>query len=477
MEREEAGAIYDAGREVVIEVLLRMDRQIQQLTAVVERQGERIAVLEAKLAANSRNSSRPPSTDMPGKTPTRRKDPSGRKQGGQDGHRGRGRGLLPTTAADEVIEHWPHSCCCGHLFTEAERVAVGEPVRAQVEELPRIAVRLIEHQCPRVNCPGCGRAQRAPMPSDVAASAFGPRLQAAVAALVVRNRISRHDAVELCQELFGARISTGTIEAILTRTAAALAEPCRDLLESVRGSSALNMDETGWRLQGGGRALWGAFTENLATFNVAPDRHEDHARALLGDHKGIVTSDRWWAYNHLPLDRRQVCWSHLRRDFQAQAEGLDAQAEFGAAALKVCQEVFRAFEIFQHTGDRSELRRQIRACQRDLKPLLRRYSGKAPRNKRTRGLARNLLKIWPALWTFAKVPGVTPTNNHAERSLRGAVIYRKLSLGSQSTGGEERIARLLSASITCRLQTRSLFDYLTNLHTAHATSNPLPLLT
>lgn len=221
----------------------------------------------------------------------------------------------------------------------------------------------------------------------------------------------------------------------------------------------------------------GAFTENLATFNVAPDRHEDHARALLGDHKGIVTSDRWWAYNHLPLHRRQVCWSHLRRDFQAQAEGLDAQAEFGAATLKVCQEVFRAFETFQHTSDRAELRRQIRACQRDLKPLLRRYSGKAPRNKRTRGLARNLLKIWPALWTFAKVPGVTPTNNHAERSLRGAVIYRKLSLGSQSTSGEERTARLLTASITCRLQTRSLFDYLTELHAAHARGDPAPLLT
>jgi len=477
VEREEAGAIYDAGREVVIEVLLRMDRRIQQLSAVVERQGERIAVLEARLAENSKNSSRPPSTDRPGKTPKRSKDPSGRKRGAQDGHEGRGRDLLPTAAADEVIEHWPFSCDCGHLFTEAERVAVGPPVRAQVEELPQIAVRLIEHQCPRVNCPGCGRSQRALMPSDVASSAFGPRFQAAVAALIVRNRVSRLDAVELCQELFGARISTGTIEAILTRTADALEQPCRDLLEHVRASAALNMDETGWRLQGVQRALWGAFTDRLAIFNVAADRHEDHARALLAGHTGVVTSDRWWAYNHLPLARRQICWSHLRRDFQAQAEGLDAQHEFGRAAMAICEEVFWAFEIFQHTGDRAELRRRIRACQRDLKPILRRYSGKAPRNKRTRGLARNLLKIWPALWTFARIPGVTPSNNHAERSLRGAVIYRKLSLGSQSTGGEERIARLLSASITCRLQARSLYDYLAELHTAHTAGDPLPQLT
>lgn len=477
MERAEAVAIYDAGREVVVEVLLRMDRQIQQLTAQVARQGERIAVLEAKLAANSRNSSRPPSTDRPSKTPKRSKGPSGRKAGGQSGHEGSGRELLPTAAADEVIEHWPLSCDCGHVFTEGERVAVGQPVRAQVEELPQIAVRLIEHQCPRVNCPGCGRRRRAAMPPDVAASAFGPRFQAAVAALVVRNRVSRLDAVELCEEIFGARISTGTIEAILTRTADALQQPCQDVLEHVQASRALNIDETGWRLAGVQRALWGAFTDRLAIFTVAADRHEDHARALLGDHQGVVTSDRWWAYNHLPLDRRQICWSHLRRDFQAQAEGLDAQNEFGTAALAVCEDVFWAFEIFQHTGDRAELRRRIRSCQRDLKALLRRYSANATRNKRTRGLARNLLKIWPALWTFARIPGVTPSNNHAERSLRGAVIYRKISLGSQSTDGEQRIARLLSASITCRLQARSLFDYLAALHHAHAAGDPLPQLT
>ena len=139
--------------------------------------------------------------------------------------------------------------------------------------------------------------------------------------------------------------------------------------------------------------------------------------------------------------------------------------------------MFTAFQAFQDTNDRVELRRCIRAAQRELKPVLRRYSGKAPRNKRTRGLARNLLKVWPALWTFARIPAVTPTNNHAERGLRGAVIARKLSLGSQSTEGEKRITRLLSASITCRLQHRSLFDYLTQLHAAHAIGAPAPLLT
>jgi transposase len=105
-------------------------------------------------------------------------------------------------------------------------------------------------------------------------------------------------------------------------------------------------------------------------------------------------------------------------------------------------------------------------------------AGSQARNKRCRGMARNLLKAWPALWAFADHDGVQPTNNHAERGLRSAVIYRKLSLGSQSKDGEQRVARLLSAHTTCRLQHhRSLFAYLTDAITAHARSDPVPLLT
>ena len=190
------------------------------------------------------------------------------------------------------------------------------------------------------------------------------------------------------------------------------------------------------------------------------------------DHKGIITSDRWWAYDHLPLRRRQVCWSHLQRDFQAQAEGSGAEHELGQAGLRICERLFWAWEVYQHTHDRPQLQRTIRGLRRELKPILHQYRGKAPRYKRSRGLARNLLKAWPALWTFATRPGVTPTNNHAERGLRGTVIYRKLSLGSQSHAGEHRIERPLSASTTCSLQHRSLFSYLNELLTTHARGDP-----
>jgi transposase len=167
-----------------------------------------------------------------------------------------------------------------------------------------------EHRAQRVRCPECGERARAEPPDEVTSSAFGPRLQAAVAALSVRNRVSRRDVVELAEELFGVRISTGTVDAILARAGVAPAEPYEDLLQRVRGARALNVDETGWRTAGERRALWGAFTNRHALFAVAPDRHEDHAKRLLAHTEAVVTSDRWCAYAHLPLPRRQLCWSH-----------------------------------------------------------------------------------------------------------------------------------------------------------------------
>ena len=432
--------------------------------------------LKRQLAKSSRNSSLPPSSDPPGKTPRRSKDRSGRKRGGQPGHEGRGRDLLPACAVDEVIEHWPERCGCGHVFSVDERRQVGEPARHQVEELPAITVRVIEHRSQCVRCPQCGGRARAELPREVASSAFGPRLRAALVALSVRNRVSRRDVVELAEELFSARISTGTVDAILARAGEALEEPHADLLQRVRGARALNVDETGWRTAGERRALWGAFTNRHAFFRIAPGRHEDHAKSLLENTSAIVTSDRWWAYAHLPLARRQLCWAHLKRDFAAHAEGLAAEKEFGQAGLALCERVFWAWEVFCHTHDRRELRRTVRQLQRTYKPIIRAYASKRARNKYCRGMARNLLKAWPALWSFAAHKGVEPTNNHAERALRSAVIYRKLSLGSQSEGGERRIERLLSAHTTCRLQRRSLFVYLSDALAAHARGDPVPLL-
>jgi transposase len=484
VERAEAEAIYGQGRDAVVSVLLalsaqneRLEAQVEKLSAKVARQDERIATLERQLARSSRNSSQPPSADPPSAAPRRGKDPSGRKPGAPPGHEGKGRPLLPAWAVDEFVDHWPSECGCGHVFAAGELVGDGDPARHQVEELPPVTVTVTEHRCQRVRCPGCGRRRRGELPVGLGQSAFGPSYQAAIAVLSVRNRVSRRDLVELCEQLFGSRISTGTVDAILARSADALSDPCEDILARVRSAHAVNMDETGWRLRGGQRALWGMFTERHAIFEITASRHDDHAKHLLRSSRAVVTSDRWWAYNHLPLKRRQICWSHLKRDFEFHAEGRGSDKQIGEAGLAVCEQLFWTWEIYQHTADRDELKRRVRALQRHLKAILHEHASHHARYRHSRRFARALLKLWPALWTFANHPDVQPTNNHAERALRGAVIYRKLSLGSQSEPGEQRIARLISAHTTCRLQHRSLHAYLIDVLRAHARGDPAPLLT
>jgi transposase len=485
MERAEAEAIYEQGRETVVAVLLELAaqnallrREVAELSEANRRLEIRVADLEERLNRSSRNSSLPPSQDPPGAPERRPAAPSGRGRGAQPGHPGRGRHLAPIAALDELIDHWPERCACGHVFCAAERAARGAPARHQVAELPPTAVILSEHRLQRLRCPDCGRTTRAELPPEIPTGAFGPRLQAAVATLAVRNRVSRRDATELVRELFGAQLSSGSVEAIISRASAALEEPYEDLLGHVRCAPAVNIDETGWRLRGGRRTLWGALTRQEAVFRIAEGRHRREAQALLGEEfSGVACSDRWWAYDYLDPQRRQFCWAHLVRDLTAHSEGLGAQKQFGAAGLEISKRLFAAWGEFREDADRARLLERLAPLQEELRTLLEEAARKAARNRRHRTFAKNLLKGWPALWTFTTVPGVEPTNNHAERGLRGAVIYRKLSLGSQSEEGERTIERLLSASVTCRLQGRSLFAYLSDVLTAKIRGDPVPLLT
>jgi len=474
MERAEAEAILDGERETAVALLLR----VGELIEANGRLEARVDELEQRLNRSSRNSSLPPSQDPPSAPPRPKQPGSGRRRGGQAGHEGRNRRLLPAERVDVVVDHWPQRCqACARSFAAEEQIDAAAPQRHQVSELPPIAVTVSEHRLHRLRCPACAACTRAPLPAGVPRGAFGPRLQAAVATLAVRNRVSRRDTVELLGELFGCQLASGTIDAIVQRTGAALDEPQARLADHLRSAPAVNIDETGWRLRGSKRTLWGAITPVAAVFRVAPDRHEREARALLGERfAGIVCSDRWWAYNYLQPSRRQVCWSHLIRDFTAQSEGLEPEQSFGQAGLEIAAHLFQAWHDFQQDGDRAQLLERVAPLRDELKPLLERCAGKSAKYKRTRGLARNLLKIWPALWTFTEIDGVEPTNNRAERGLRGAVIYRKLSLGSQSETGEHTIERLLSASQTCRLQQRSLFAYLTDVLAAKARGDPVPSL-
>jgi len=293
-----------------------------------------------------------------------------------------------------------------------------------------------------------------------------------------RNRISRRDLSELAGELFGFAISVGAIDEICQRASGLLAEPHEQLVAGVLGSGAINVDETGWFLAGENRSMWTAATTTAAIFRIVEDRHRDRLIELLGpEFEGIVTSDRWWAYDHLDPEQRQACWSHLQRDFRSHSEGLALQKEFGQAGLALTDRMFKAWHAFTGHQDRERLILEMKPIQDEFLALLQHASKKSKRHRLHRRFANNLLKIWPALWMFLTVPAVTPTNNAAERALRGPVIHRKLSHGNQSDAGERFTERSLSASVTCRLQHHSLYTYLTQLFTAHQHGGALPTLT
>jgi transposase len=481
VESAEAEAILDGDRETAVGLLLRLDELVdanQRLVESNERLEARVVELERRLNRSSRNSSLPPSQDPPSAPRRPRDEGSGRKRGGQHGHEGHYRRLLPPEQVDAIVEHWPDRCrSCAHAFAERERADAAEPWRRQLAELPAIAVRVTEHRLHRVCCPACATVTTAES-AALSRWAFGPRLQAAVVTLAVRNRVSRRDTTELARELFGVELATGSVDAIIQRAGDALAGPYTELEQRIKQAAAVNIDETGWRTCGGGRTLWGALSTRTAVFRIAAGRHGFEARTLLGERfAGIVCSDRWRGYDYLEPSQRQLCWAHLLRDFTAHSEGMAEQKQFGSDGLNIACDLFAAWNAYQADGDRARLQAQIAPLQDKLRALLEQAARKSPRTKYHRDFARNLLKRWPGLWTFSHTNDVEPTNNHAERGLRGAVIYRKLSLGNQSERGERTIERLLSASVTCRLRNQSLFAYLTQAITAHARGDPIPALT
>jgi transposase len=480
VERAEAEGILNGDREAAIGLLLRLDELVAanaRLVAANERLEERVGELERRLSRSSRNSSLPPSQDPPSAPSRPRGKGSGGKPGGQHGHEGRHRRLLPPEQVDELVEHWPERCRgCAREFAEPEHVDAAEPSRRQVAELPPIAVWVTEHRLHRVCCPECATVTTAEAPAE-SRWAFGPRLQAAVVTLAVRNRVSRRAATELARELFGVELATGTVDAIVQRAGEALAAPHTRLEQEIKHSPVVNIDETGWKTAGDRRWLWGALTATTGVFRIASGRHAAEAQIMLGERfGGIVCSDRYRGYDYLDPARRQVCWAHLLRDFTAHSEGLGEQHDFGRAGLVIAHDLFNAWRHYQQDGDRAGLKTRIAPLQATLRTELEHASRKSTKTRYHRQFARNLQKQWPALWTFTHTDGVEPTNNHAERGLRGAVIYRKLSHGTQSERGERSLERLLSASITCRLRKQSLFAYLTQVITAHARGDPAPAL-
>jgi len=437
---------------------------------------ERVRVLEARLGQNSSNSSRPPSSDPPWSSKRRPPaGPSGRRPGGQVGHTGHFRALVPPERVDVVVDHWPDCCvvCAAPLVAS---VALADCVAHQVTELPLVRAVVTEHRLHRVACPGCGATTRATLPEEVPGGAFGPRLQATVATLKGRFRLSCREIAELGDTVLAAPLSVGSVNALCQATSDALAAPVAAAVATLPQAPVINADETPWK-EGKARPwLWVAATALVTVFQITSSRSSQVIKDWLGtDYGGTLGTDRYAGYAWLDVAYRQVCWAHLTRDFQALVDRGGPAAPLGTAALALVRQLFTAWHQFGAGSlDRAGLQAAIGPIDEALATLM--HAGQDTPDPQAAGLCRALLRLWPALWTFAEVVGVEPTNNVAERALRPAVLWRKGSRGTRSAAGARFVERLLTVSATCTQQGRSVFAYLTDVCAAAQRGESVPSL-
>lgn len=448
-----------------------ISKQVKQL----EQLKEQVAELQEQVNRNSKNSSQPPSSDGPGKQRYPRKRKSRKKQGGQKGHQGHRRKLVPIEEVDEVVVHRPEKCeGCGTKLKGEDL----EPYRHQVTELPPVKPHVTEHQVHRVICKCCGKENQGELPREVAVSQFGPNLVALVVLMMGVYRLSKRQVKNLLEDCFDITIATGSVVNQQNKASEAIEEPVDTARDYVREQAVKNIDETGWYQHDQEKKgwLWVVVTPMVTVFKIAMSRAGKIAKELLGEEsKGIVGSDRFSAYNWLANKLRQICWAHLLRDFQKILERKEASTVIGRHLRQEGDDLLSLWaRIRDGTLLYVDFLEQLSGIQDRVRFWL--TVGAACPHAKTSKTCRRILKVETALWTFATHQGVEPTNNSAERALRKAVIWRRISYGTQSDAGSQFVERILTVVETCRQQDRNPLDYLRHAIIAHRTGLPAPSL-
>lgn len=444
------------------------------LIAHVQELETELSALRERVNRNSRNSSKPPSSDGPDAPPEpSQRARSERKRGGQPGHKGTTRKLVPIEQVKASYDIKPETCRqCGHVLEGQDP----EPHRHQVTEIPPVIAEVVEYRLHTLSCPDCGTETCAEGPPGVPQGAFGPRLQAMVSLLTGRYRLSKRDTAEVMGDFFQADISVGSICALEQRSSEAISGPVEEAGEYVKGQSTVHMDETGWREANKRAWLWVAATSLVTVFLIRCSRGGKVAKEMLGEtFSGILSSDRWSAYNWLPVASRQLCWSHLLRNFQAFVERGGESQRIGEAILAQSDLMFQWWHrVRDGTMTRATFQAKMRPIQQKIGQLLR--QGTACAHDKTAGTCHDILKREEALWTFVHVEGVEPTNNLAERQVRHGVLWRKMCFGTQSQAGSRFAERIMTVVATLKQQQRNVLDYLTEACDAANWGRPAPSL-
>jgi len=465
-------ALETLSRDELINMVLRQAKAIEIQAEQISRLGEKVAELEERLGMNSRNSSKPPSSDPPGNNVKMKQEPSGRKPGAQPGHNQMLRALIPTEDVDKVVPLKPGWCerCQKPLHGDDPM-----PHRHQVTEIPKVKPQVTEYQQYTLTCSGCGHQTTASLPEGVTAGGFGPRLESTAALLTGDYHLSKRAGQEILRDIFGVEMSLGALSGCEETVGALLEGPVAEAHAWVQEQATAHADETGWKEKNKCAWLWVMATKSVTVFQVRARRTKEAARQLLGRFGGVLHTDRWGAYN-IYKGLRQLCWAHLLRDFTAFSEFRGpAAGRIGKDLLRRGRRLFRLWHnVRDGTWNREQYQQSTVRLRADIERSL--QEGADCPHRKMRHVCRRILKHADSLWTFTRLQDVEPTNNMAESRIRPAVLWRRKSFGTQSARGSRFVERMLTATATLRQQGRNVADYMEEVCAASVERRPAPSL-
>jgi transposase len=437
----------------------------------IKRLEKKVAELEEKLKLNSKNSSKPPSTDQKGKNDVPKK-----KGGAKPGHPGHFRPLFSAAQVDAFVNLRAENCpSCGETVQPS-----GEPpsVHQQVEIAPKPYI-VTQYNRESFYCPCCRKYGVAPLPSHVGPSAFGTRLSAFMGFLTGTCRLSRRIALSILQEGLDLRAAVGTQSNIENRMSAALKPSYEEIEKQVRSSNETkHVDETGWKRWGKRAFVWIMSTASGAVYKIQEGRGAECRDALLGTaatKRAAYVTDRLAIYRF--QGPHQYCLAHLKRDIKRFAERASLDGEWGQVMLEYLKTIFELWRDYREKRrSRRSFRRKSRQYRDDFEYGLLVASTKGKHSPSLKRFARALLRRAQNLWVFATRDGVEPTNNQAERDLRGIVIARRISYGSKSERGDRFIERINSVITTLKRQGKKCLDYLEEALGAWKTGSSAPTI-
>jgi transposase len=445
----------------------------------------RIAELEARTLAlegqvrDLTDKLKPPAPPKPHdpQPPAPPKKKTGRKPGGQPGHKGHKRALIPAERVDQFVPFIPTRCkCCQAPLSKTAGDKDPPPVVHQYVELPKMAAQVIEYQGHFRTCATCQTVTHQPIPPEFTKFSKGPRLTATLSYFAGCHGVSKRGVEEIATTLFEVPLSLGTVCNMEREVSEALAPAYQEAKDAMAEATVKHVDETGWKEAGRKRWMWVAATASVVVFLIHAHRNLKALKRLVGDGmKGILCSDRWKVYDWWPVIRRQVCWAHLKRNFEKKVEKGGKGARIATACLDVQRRVFELWHLFKEGKcTRAEMDERAIPLSMELNEYLR--IGARGRDKKFSRFCKRILKVSPSLWTFVVEEGVEPTNNHAERVLRRAVLWRRKSFGCHSPAGCRFVERTLTTIQSLRLEKRPILEFIVESVQAHRDGTKPPQL-